>query len=141
MSRWIDKQVLRLDVSVADTQSVNVGKRSKHLVGIQFDEQLWNRLLHFDIVSHNSVHCLGNVIHDNIEVHFIRLVASRVKGMLHRDYVGMEQLFHYLKFSVLVALVLVDLLNSDALASLCNSCLVDDSKRSISNDSLSIIGQ
>jgi hypothetical protein len=47
--------------------------------------------------------------------------------------------FQYLKLTVFIALVLENLFYSNLLACLCNSCLKNDTERTISNDFLSII--
>ena len=73
MTRWVDKEVLGFDVAMTDAECVDVGKCSEHLVGVEFDEEDWNTLLHFDVVLHNAVHSLRNVVHDDVQVHFIRL--------------------------------------------------------------------
>jgi len=79
---------------MADTEGVDVGKGSEHLVGIELDEELGNALLHLDVMSHNSVDSLWDVIHDNVEIDLILLVPCGVEGMFHLYDVGVEQLFH-----------------------------------------------
>lgn len=90
MSCWINQQVLWLDVSVTDSQGMNVSQRPEHLVSIHLDEEGGHTLLHLDIVPHNSVDGLWDVIHDDIEVDFVSLVSACVKGMLHLNNIGME---------------------------------------------------
>lgn len=141
MSRRVNKEVLRFDVSMADTESMNVSQGSEHLVSVEFDEELRDALLHLDIVSHHSVNSLRNVIHDYIEIDFVLLVSSGVKGMLHLDDVGVEQLFHDLQFSVLIPLVLIHLFDGHSLSSLGDSCLVDNTERTVTDYSLSVISQ
>lgn len=139
MSCWVNKQILRLDISVANTQRMDISQGPEHLVGIHLYQKDGNALLHFDIVPHNSINGLWDVIHDYIEVYLIGLISTCVEGMLHLDNIGMEQFLHNLKFSVFISFILVDLLNGDDFTGLRNSCLVNDSKGSVSNNSFSII--
>mmetsp|Transcript_15888 Transcript_15888/g.18402 ORF Transcript_15888/g.18402 Transcript_15888/m.18402 type:complete len:329 (-) Transcript_15888:80-1066(-) len=112
----VHQQVLRLDVAVADAQRVDVRQRPEHLVRVELHEQDRHALLHLHVVPHDPVDGLGDVVHDHVEVDFVRLVAAGVERVLHRDDVGVVQLFHNLELSVLVALVLVDLLDGDDFA-------------------------
>jgi hypothetical protein len=58
------------------------------------------------------------------------------------DYVRvLPQLFHDLQFSVLITSVLKHLLNGNRLASLCDCRLVDGTKRSVVNDTRSVVGE
>ena len=72
--------------------------------------------------------------------------------MFEGNNVRMEEFFHYLKFSVLVAFILVNLLNCNDFSSFCDSCLrgfsinsdvylKNDAKRAISNNSVCIISK
>jgi hypothetical protein len=107
---------------------VNVGQRSEHLIRVELYKELWHSLLHLDVVSHHTVDCLRNVVHDDIQVNLIWLVPSGVKSMLHCHNIWMKQLLHDLELSVFITLILVNLLDGDALASLSHSGLVDNSK-------------
>jgi|Laugresu1bdmlbsd_1035121.scaffolds.fasta_scaffold323873_1 hypothetical protein len=51
------------------------------------------------------------------------LISLCVESVFESDHIWMEELLHDLKFSVLVPLILVDLLDSYDLASLSDSCL------------------
>ena len=66
MRRRVDQQVLWLDVSVANTQRVNVGESSERLVRIELDKKIWNWLLHLVIVLEHAIYCFRNVVHDYI---------------------------------------------------------------------------
>lgn len=47
-SHWVDKKILRFYVSMANAQSVYVGKGTKKLVHVKLDEDHW----HFLTLSH-----------------------------------------------------------------------------------------
>jgi hypothetical protein len=71
--------------------------------------------------------------------------------MLECDNIGMEKFFHYLKFSILIALVLIDLLYRNDFPGLSNSCLKtvlssrmiiylkNDTERAVANNSICIV--
>jgi hypothetical protein len=51
------------------------------------------------------------------------LISLCVESVFESDHIWMEEFLHDLKFSVLVPLILVDLFDSNDLASLSDSCL------------------
>jgi hypothetical protein len=51
------------------------------------------------------------------------LISLCVECVFESDHIWMEEFLHDLKFSVLVPLILVDLFDSNDLASLSDSCL------------------
>ena len=68
---------------MTDAQSVDVGERPEHLVRIKLDQELRHSLLHFDVVSHDSVDCLWDIVHDDIEVDFVLLLfVSEIRKFL-----------------------------------------------------------
>jgi hypothetical protein len=69
----INENILWLDVSVAYAKCVNVGNRPHELVSIEFDKKRWNHLFHLEIVLHDFVDSLGDVVHDNVEINLFRL--------------------------------------------------------------------
>lgn len=64
---------------MCDAKCMNVSKRSAHLVGVEFDEEIWNVLLLLVVVLHHSVDGLGDVVHYHIK---IKLILLRVRGCL-----------------------------------------------------------
>lgn len=118
MCRWVHEKVLWLNVSVANTQGVNVGECAETLIGVKLYKQHGHWLLHLVVVFQNTVYGLRNVVHDNVEINFILLVALSVKSMSQGDNIRMKQFLHYLQFTILVPLVLVHFLNSNDITSL-----------------------
>jgi hypothetical protein len=68
----------------------------------------------------DSTHSFGDVVHYNVQINFVLLVALCVERVSERDYVGMVEFFHNLEFSVFIALILVHFLDRYHLSSLCN---------------------
>jgi len=126
---------------MADTESMNISEGTEHLISVEFDEELRDALLHLDVVAHHPVNCFWDIIHNNIEVDLILLVASGIEGMLHLNDVGVEQLFHDLQLSVLIPLVLINLFDCYSFSCLSNSSLVNDTKRPVTNYSFSIVSK
>ena len=56
----VKKQILRLNVSVTDTQRMDVSQAPKELVHVQFNKTYRNSLFGFAIVTCHFVNCLGN---------------------------------------------------------------------------------
>jgi hypothetical protein len=69
----IEKEVLRLDVSVADALRVDVGKGSEELVDVQLDLQGGHSGLHFIEKTRCPVDGLRNEFLDEIEIDLILL--------------------------------------------------------------------
>jgi len=121
---------------------VDVSQRSEHLVSVDLNEQFRHALFHLHIVSHDSIDSLWNIIHDYVKIHLVSLIISScVKGMFHRNNVGMKQFLHDLKFSILVPLILIDFLDGNSLSSFGHPGLINYSERPVSNDPLCIVSQ
>ena len=73
MGSGVNEHILWLDVSVADSDAMNVGKASKHLVTVQFDQDIWEWLSHLNIVFQYSIQILGHIIHNHVQVDFLTL--------------------------------------------------------------------
>jgi hypothetical protein len=56
-----------------NSQSVDISKRSVSLVSIQLNEQSRDRVLHLIVVLKDSVDSLGNVVHHDVQIYFVRL--------------------------------------------------------------------
>lgn len=135
------QNILRFNVSVADTNGMNVGNRSNELIRIEFDEKRRNHLLHFHVLLHDSVQCVGNKIHHHVQIYLIWLLSVCVEELTHLDAVGMMKSFENLEFTVLVALILEHFFNSHCLTSFRNCCLEYDTERTVSNNFLRIVSQ
>ena len=70
---------------MADAHAVDVADGSQKLIRIHFDIDVWYVLLLFHVVFHNFVKGVGDVVHHNIKVHFIILIAVCIKEMSHAD--------------------------------------------------------
>ena len=87
----------------------------------------------------NAEDCLLNIVHDDVEIDLVLLIALCVEGMLELNDIRMLELLHYLQFSILIPLVLVNFLYCDFLICFVHDCLEHHSKRSVSNDTLRIV--
>ena len=118
MTLRVYKQVLRLDVTMAVAQGVDVGKRTEALIGVQFDQKDGHWLLHLVVVFQYAIDRLRDVVHHDIQINLILLVALGVKCVLELDNIRVLQFLHDLKFTVLVSFILVDFLDGDNFSSL-----------------------
>lgn len=141
MSVRVHQQILWLDVSVANTEGVNVGEGPERLVCVQLDQDHWYLLLHLVVVLEDPEHGLWHVVHHDVQVDFIWLITLSIERMLERDHVGVIELLHNLQLSVLVSLVLVHLLDGDSLTVFIHGGLEDDSEGAIADNTVSIIGE
>ena len=58
---------------MSDAEGVNVSERAAHLVGVELDEEVGHVLLLLVVVLHDSVDCLGDVVHHHVEIKLILL--------------------------------------------------------------------
>ena len=93
MCLGINEQVLWLNVSMADTLSVNIGDRPHQLIRIELDYQIGNHLLHFEVLLHDAIGCIRDVVHYDVEVDLVGLVAVRIEGLSHFDAIWMVKHF------------------------------------------------
>ena len=66
MRCWVNQQVLRLDISVANTHGVDVSKGSESLVSIKLHQKIWNRLLHLVVMLEHTVYSFRDVVHNDV---------------------------------------------------------------------------
>ena len=136
----ITQDVLRLNVSVANSLSVDVGDRPHKLVRVKLHNKVWHLLLHFMELLHYSIGRVWNVVHHHVQVHLIWLVSIGVEALPHFHAVGVMEHFQDGELSILVSFVLKHFLNSHGLTSFGNSGLKHHTERSISNNFFSVIG-
>ena len=117
----VTQDVLWLDVSVANSLSVDVGNGPHKLVGVQFNNKVWHLLLHFMELLHYSVSSIGDVVHHHVQVNLIRLVSVGVKALSHLHAVGVMQHLQDGQLSILVSFVLEHFLDCYGLTSFGNS--------------------
>ena len=141
MAAGVDEDVLRLDIPVANANRFEINESSEHFVSIQLHQHWRNHLLHLEIVLHNFVNGIRNVIHDYVEVHFTIAVSVGVEGLPHFDIVGLVELFEDLEFSVFVPRVLEDLLDGDWLSSFSHASLEHNPEGAVADDLLRIVCQ
>lgn len=139
MALRVHEHVLGLDVSVANSESMNVGNRPHQLVSIELDDQVRNHLLHFDVVLHDFVNRFGDEVHHHIQILLIRLVSVCVKILFHLNTEGVVEHFEDLELSVFVALVLEDLFDGHGLSGLCDHCFENHTERSVAYDLFCVI--
>mmetsp|Transcript_99650 Transcript_99650/g.237564 ORF Transcript_99650/g.237564 Transcript_99650/m.237564 type:complete len:219 (-) Transcript_99650:405-1061(-) len=70
----VHQKVLRLNVTVADPNRVDVRTGPAHLVGVELHEDVGHRLLHLAVVLHDAVYRVGAKFHDNIQIGLARLL-------------------------------------------------------------------
>lgn len=77
----VEKQVLRLDISVADALAVDVGERAEQLVNVQLDLENRHGRLHLIKVAGRAVDGFGNKFEYEIEVDLVLLKPALVPGL------------------------------------------------------------
>ena len=117
MRARVTQDVLWLNVSVANALRVDVGDRAQQLVRVELHQQVWHHLLHLEVLFHDAVGGIRNVVHNDVEVDLIWLVPIGVKRLAHFDAVRVVEHFQNLELSVFVALVLKDFLDCHSLSS------------------------
>ena len=137
----VDEDVLRLDISVADSLRVDVRNRAQKLVRVELDEKVGDHLFHFQVLLHHAIGRVGNKVHDNIEVDLLGLVAVSVERLAHLDAVRVVQHLQDLQLTVLVPFVLEHLLDRHRFACLRNRGLEDHTKGTVADDFLRIISE
>jgi len=137
----VAQNVLGLDVSVADSLCVYVGNRAQQLVAVQLYYQIWNHLLHFEVVLHHAVGSVLNVVHHHIQVHLVGLFSIGVKGLAHLHAIRVVQHFQYLQLTIFVPFILKHLLYRYSLTSLSDCGFEHNTKRAITNNFFGIISE
>ena len=113
---------------MADALGVYVGDRAEQLVGVELDQEVRHHLLHLEVLLHHTVGCVWDVVHNNVQIDFVRLVSISVERLPHFDTVRMVQHFQDLELSVFVPFVLEYLLDGHCLSCFRNSSFEDDSE-------------
>ena len=67
----VEQEVLRFNVTVADTVRVDVGQGPKELIHVQLDKGDGDGLLLLAVLPGHLVHCLGNVLQYQIQVDLV----------------------------------------------------------------------
>lgn len=137
---FVYKQILRLNVAMANAHSVDVGNGAHHLVGVEFDEQFGHVLLFLVEVAHDAVNGLGHEVHHDVQVHLVALARGE-EVVLHFYHVRVVQFLHDLQLAVLEALVLEHFLDRHDFARLLHLGLVHNAERPVSHDLLSIVSE
>ena len=93
MASWVNQQVLRFDVSVDYSFSVDVGQTSYQLVSVQLKQKRMNWLVQAneDLVYSKDSH--GDEVHHNVKHTLLWSLPRSKKGMLHFDDIRMVHLF------------------------------------------------
>lgn len=63
----VQKQVLRLDVTMADAQGMNIGQASEQLVHVELDLEHRHSLLDLGVVARGTIHGFGDVLKHQVE--------------------------------------------------------------------------
>ena len=139
MTTHITQNVLWLNVSMANSLSVNIGNAPHQLVRIELDNQIWDLLFHLVKLFHDSISSVWDIVHDHVEIHFIGLVSVGIEALSHLNTVGVVKHLQDGQLSVLVSFVLEHFLDSNCFSGLGDGGLENHSKRAISYDFFSVI--
>ena len=85
----ITQNVLRFDVSMANSLGMDVGNGPHQLICVDLHNERRDHLFHLEVLFHYSVSRVGNIIHDNIQIDFIRLVTISIETLTHFNTIGM----------------------------------------------------
>lgn len=70
---WIEQQVLRLDIAMADAEGVDVRQSPGELVEVQLHQENRQRLLALVVRPRHAVHRLRYELQDQVKVQLVRL--------------------------------------------------------------------
>ena len=139
MGLHITKNILWFNISMADSFSVDISNRSHQLVWIQFYDQVWHHLFHFKVLLHYSVGRIGNIVHNDVQIHFIRFISIGVETLSHFNAIWMMQHFQNSELTIFISLILKDLLNGDCLTCFSYGSFKYDTKGTITNNLFRIV--
>lgn len=71
---WVEQQILRLDVAMADAQGVDVRERSGELIQVKLHQDDGERLLALVVLPRNAVDSLRYKLQHEVQVQLIRLL-------------------------------------------------------------------
>jgi hypothetical protein len=137
----ITENILRLDISVANTLSVDVCDGAHELVGVEFNNEVWYFLLHFEVLLHYTVSCVGDVVHHYIQVHLVWFISISIKTLAHFHAVRVVQHLQNGQLPVLIPFILENFFNRHSLPCLRNHCFENNPKRTVAYDFLCIVSQ
>ena len=140
MRRSVNENILRLDVSVTDALCMDVSDTTEQLVRVNLDKDVWDHLLHLQVLLHDSVDCIRNIVHDHIQIHLVWLVTICIERLPHFYVVRVVKHLQNGEFSVFVPLVLEHLLDGYCLTRLCDRGLEHHSKRAVPDNFLRVVG-
>ena len=67
---------MRFDVSVTNSNHMDIDKRSHDLISVKLDQNYRQKYFLFNILSVHGVDSLGEVWHDDMKVGLIRILPS-----------------------------------------------------------------
>jgi len=80
---------MRFDVSVTNSNHMDIDKRSHDLVSVELDQNYGQKDFLFDILSVHWVDSLGKVWHDDMKIGLIRIFPSAEVSVGYFEYVLM----------------------------------------------------
>jgi hypothetical protein len=111
MALRIYQNIAWFDIPMTNSDSINIGKTPEHLIRVQLN-QLWRNLLFLLIVLLDErVECLGDVVHDQVEIDLLLVFALGEILVAQFHAVRMVDVLDYLVLPVLVTFVLEHLLD------------------------------
>eukprot|EP00042_Codosiga_hollandica_P047769 m.523355 g.523355 ORF g.523355 m.523355 type:complete len:537 (-) comp57523_c0_seq15:1321-2931(-) len=129
----IDEKILRLDITMAHANRVNVCQSTEGLVDEGLDVENWNWSASFGVLALVLIQRLRNKLQNQVQVHLVFLCAGGIEVILELDDVPMIEHAHDLKFAVLEARVLQNFLDGDGLSGGNKLGLEHQAERSVPN--------
>lgn len=116
---------------MTNIEIMNVCKRSKHLIGINFSECIWKIIVSFIIKSQNFVQRVRHVIHYQIQKYFIAFFFLWKKVIVNFDTIRMIQLYNNFEFPIRILGILIDLFDRHFFVVLLSDGFVNNSESSL----------
>lgn len=126
---------------MAYTNGVDVRDGSYQLIGVEFNQQRWHHLFHLHVLLHHSVESVRDKVHHHVEVDLLGLFAVSIEELTHFDTVRVMKSLQNLELTVLIALVLKHLFNSNSLAGFSDGRLEHDAEGAVSHNFLRVVSE
>ena len=120
---------------------MDICNSTKQLVRIEFDQKIRNHLLHLQVLLHDSIDCVRNIIHDYIQIHLVRFVTISVEGLPHFYAIRMMEHFKDCQLPILVSLVLEYFLDGNCFTRFCDGSLEHHAEGTIADNLLCVVGE
>ena len=85
----IQEKILGLNISVANAKTMNVRESSCKLIHVHLDVDRIQQLSVLAVTSRDFIHCLWDILKNEIEINFILLFSRGVEAVLQVYYILM----------------------------------------------------